>query len=297
MNASVKLLELVLPSSVALRSKIPDGHPSTQLLGTERNGSGIAIGDGLILTVNYVVLGAREVEVSTVDERVLPAKLVAQDFSSGLAVVAVEAEVPGLPLRDSAELQVGQEVFLLAAAANNSRRVHDGVISSLAPFDAYWEYALDRAILTTAMNPGFGGGALIDLRGRVAGIVSLDLNEIGRFAMAIPLDSFLANRQELLQRGRLASRTPRAWIGFFCYTMKDHVVIAGVLPGTPGEQAGLKAGDVVLAVADKQVSGRHELYAALWEHQPGETITVRVFRNNEVKVVAIQSGDADAFFA
>lgn len=298
MNASVKLLETVLPASVGLRSVIPESHPSAQLLGTERNGSGVIVGQGLILTVNYVILGAQSVEVSTIDDRSLPARVLAQDFATGLAVVAIkDGGLPGLVPRDSSELQLGQEVFVLAASASNGRRVHDGVISSLGPFDAYWEYALDRAIHTTAMNPGFGGGALIDLHGRLAGIVSLDLNEIGRFTMAIPIDAFLQHGQELLQHGRLVHRTPRAWVGFFCYTLKDHVVIAGVLSGAPAERAGLRSGDVVLTVADKRISNRRDLYTVLWSHRPGDTIALRIFRDNQVRVLTVESADADVFFA
>ena len=153
-----------------------------------------------------------------------------------------------MSLCPSTELRVGQDIFIVAAAGENKRRANNGVITSIAPFDAYWEYSLDRAITTTAMNPGLGGAPLLDSRGRVAGIASLDLNEIGRFTLAIPVDDFLAHRDELLQHGRRVSRPARAWVGLYCYTFRDHVVIAGVLPGTPAEQAGLKAGDVVLTV-------------------------------------------------
>jgi S1-C subfamily serine protease len=171
------------------------------------------------------------------------------------------------------------------------------VISSLNPFEGYWEYALDRAIHTTAMNPGFGGGGLIDIQGRLVGIVSLDLNEIGRFTMAIPVDTFLRHGQELMTHGRLVHRAPRAWVGLFCYTLKEHVVIAGVLPGTPGDLAGLRSGDVLLGVADQRVSSRRDLYTALWRHRPGDRIPVRVFRDNQVQVITVEAGDADQFFA
>ena len=75
------------------------------------------------------------------------------------------------------------------------------------------------------------------------------------------------------------------------------MVIAGVLPGGPGAQAGLKAGDVVLAVDDHRITDRHDLYVYLWEHRPGALITFRVFRNNQVKQVAVAAGNAEEFFA
>jgi S1-C subfamily serine protease len=299
MNASVKLLDLVLPATVALHAQIAEDHPAAQILGTERQGSGVIIDPaGLILTVNYVVLGAHEIDVSFLDDSVSRGRVVAQDFASGLAIVEVpRTQLAFLPPQPSADLQLGQDVFIVAASGDNGRRMHNGVISALEPFDAYWEYSLDRAISTTAMNPGVGGGALLDLLGRVVGIVSLDLNEIGRFTLAIPVDEYLTHGSELLRHGHRVTRPPRAWIGFYCSTLQDHVVIYGVLPGGPGEQAGLKAGDVVLTVDDKHIADRRDLYAQLWTHRPGDTITMRVFRNSEVRAVAIESGDVEAFFA
>ncbi|MBI3783259.1 MAG: serine protease [Deltaproteobacteria bacterium] len=299
MNASVKLLEKVLPSTVALHTQIRDDHPSAQILGTERQGSGVIVDPaGLILTVNYVVMGGSDIRVSLLGRSAQPGRVVAQDFASGLALVAIDApHLQALVPAESSELLLGQEVFIVAAADEDNRRVHDGVISSMAPFDAYWEYSLDRAICTTAMNPGVGGGPLLDVLGRVVGIVSLDLNEVGRFTLAIPVDEYISHRDELLRHGHRVTRPPRAWIGFYCYTLRDHVVLAGVLPGTPGERAGLKAGDVVLAVDDQRINDRRQLYTQVWTHRPGENISISVFRNNEVKLITIESGDAEIFFA
>lgn len=299
MNASAKLIDRVVPATVAVKTVIPEEHPSASVLGTERLGSGVLVDSrGLILTVNYIVMGARSVEVFLLDDKAVEGRVVAQDFASGLAIVEIDAPgPPALSLCPSKELQVGQEVFIVAAAAEHRRRVNDGVITALAPFDAYWEYSLDRAIITSAMNPGLGGGALLDMLGRVAGIVSLDLGEVGRFTMAIPIDDLVEHLPELLRHGRRVTRPARAWIGLYCYTFKDHVVIAGVLTGAPGERAGLKAGDVVLAVDGQPVSARHELYTHLWSRRPGEQVRFRILRNNEIKQVAVESANAEDFFA
>jgi S1-C subfamily serine protease len=298
-NASVKLIQLVVPATVALRSEIAESHPSAQILGTERLGTGVCIDDaGLILTVNYVVLGARSVEVSLLDDTRLEGKVAAQDFATGLAVIDVgRPPLAALPLGASRELTPGQEVFIVAAASDNQRRANNGTITSLEPFDAYWEYSLERAITTTAMNPGLGGAPLCDTFGRVVGIVSLDLSEVGRFTLAIPGDLYVEHRDELLRYGRRTTQPSRAWIGLYCYTFRDHVVIAGVLPGGPGDQAGLKAGDVVLAVDGQRISNRHGLYAYLWSHRPGDVVSFRVFRNNQIAEVTVPSGNAEEFFA
>jgi S1-C subfamily serine protease len=299
MNASVRLIELAVPATVSVHAEVPEEHPSAQILGAERLGTGVVIDDaGLILTVNYVVIGASSIQVTLLDDTRLDGRLIAQDFASGLAVIAISAHgLSALHLCPSDELRVGQDIFVVAATGENARRANDGGITSIAPFDAYWEYSLDRAITTSAMNPGLGGAPVLDSRGRVAGIVSLDLNEIGRFTLAIPVDDFLTHRDELLEHGRRVSRPARAWVGLYCYTFRDHVVIAGVLPGTPAERAGLKAGDVVLAVNGKAVANRRELYSWLWTHRPGDIFEFHILRNNTTQQLTVPSSDAEAFFA
>ncbi len=298
-NAAVGLLGRVLPATVHLQAEIPESHPSARILGTERMGSGTIVEpDGLILTVNYVVLGAPRVRVTLLDGRVATGEVVKHDFVSGLALVRIpDGRLPTLPLRASTDLERGEDVFIVASAGEGAARVSSGAVSYLGPFDANWEYFLDRAIMTTAMNPGLGGGPLLDRHGRVVGVVSLNLNEIGRFALAIPAERYLDARDAFLARGPGAALRTRAWLGIFCTVMNDHVVIAGLLPGAPGEQAGLKAGDVVRAVDGQDLTDRASLYRRLWSRKPGEPVTLRIFRGRSVSVLTIPSGDVARFFA
>ncbi len=296
MNAAVGLIERVLPSTVHVQAKIPESHPSSRILGTERMGSGTVVdADGLVLTVNYVVLGAEEVKVTLLDQRAYIAEVVRADFASGLALVRIAERLPALPLRRTTDLAVGEETFIVASVGEGAARIANGAVSYIGPFDANWEYVLDRAIMTTAMNPGLGGGPLLDTLGRVIGVVSLNLNEIGRFSLVIPADYYLDGRDAFLA-GRPQAADTRAWLGIFCYAVKDHVVIAGLLPGGPGEQAGLKAGDVVLAVDGHDVGDRRSLYRLLWSHRPGEPVSLRIFRGREMQTVTVAAGDVEKFF-
>jgi S1-C subfamily serine protease len=297
-NAAVTLMERVLPATVHLRAQIPESHPSARLLGTERMGSGTVIdGDGLVLTVNYVVLGAERVRVTLPDERGYDAEVVRHDFASGLALLRVkERGLHALPLRSIGGLGLGDEVFIVASVGEGALRVSNGAVTHLGPFDANWEYVLDRSIMTTAMNPGLGGGPLLDTLGRVAGVVSLNLNEIGRFSLAIPSDYYLDARDAFLA-GRATIAAARAWLGIFCYPLRDRVVIAGLLQDGPGDQAGLKTGDVILAVDDQDISDRRSLYEHLWSHRPGEPVTLRIYRDKELCTVTVATGDAEQFFA
>jgi S1-C subfamily serine protease len=299
MNASIKLLEAVTPAVVSLTAQIPESHPSSSVLGTERHGSGVLIDStDLILTVNYVVLGARNVTVKLVDGNESEATVIAQDFGSGIALIRTGSRAQhGLRPRRSTDKALGDDVAIVAAAAENARRASDGIIVSFARFDANWEYSIDRSIMTTARNAGLGGAPLIDAYGHLLGIVSLDLGEIGRSTLAIPVDYYLDHKDELLRHGRCVSRPPRAWVGIFCYTFRDHVVVAGLLPGSPAEQAGLKPGDVVLAIDGHEIGQRQELYETLWSSPPGQELEFRIFREAGVQQINITAGDAESFFA
>lgn len=299
MNASVRLLEQTLPATVHLQVTVPDAHPSVAVLGTERAGSGVFVThDGLIVTVNYIVLGGHDVRVTLFDGRELVGEVVAQDFASGIALVQVVGDdFPALPVADEPELVVGEDVFVVASVGDAGRRASSGGVTSLGAFDANWEYTLDRAIFSTVMNPGLGGGPLLDCRGRVAGVVSLNLNEIGRFSLAIPIAHYRDHRDELIRYGRRTTRPSRAWLGLYCYTLRGHVVIAGLLPGGPAEVAGLVQGDIVLAVDQRKVQTRREFYESLWAHRAGEAVAVHVFRDAEARTLHVASGNAEEFFA
>ncbi len=299
MNASVKLIEQVVPATVSIQASVPQQHHSAMLLGTERMGSGAIIDPtGYILTVNYIVIGATSIQVLLLDNTQHEAEIAAQDFTTGIAVLKISGgSFPPAPLSSSIDLTPGDDVFMVASSGEDGgRRVSGGAIMSAAPFDAYWEYATDRALICTAMNPGPGGGPMFDMKGRMVGVTSLNLNEVGRFSLAIPVEHFLQHKDELLRYGRRVSQPSRAWIGMYSYTLRDHLVIAGLLPGGPGDAAGLKSGDVVLAVDNQDVSDRRKFYGQLWAKRSGDTILFRVFRTKGIRDVAVISGSVEQFF-
>jgi len=299
MNASVDLLACAGRANVHIEAAIPQGHPSAQILGTGRIGSGTVVDSkGLILTVNYIVLGAQALKVTLQDGREFAAEIVAQDSISGLAILRISAkELPALPVSASRQLQLGDEVFVVSSVGGGSSRVANGNVTFLGPFDANWEYTLDRAIMASALNPGLGGGALVNQFGSAIGVVSLSLNLIGRFSLAIPGECFLEHQDDLLTNGRRTTVTPRAWLGLFCYPMQGHVVVAGLLPGAPAEQAGLKQGDVILAIDGQPVPDRRTFYNQLWTHSAGEAVDLQIFRNNKVRALEVATADAEEFFA
>jgi S1-C subfamily serine protease len=170
-------------------------------------------------------------------------------------------------------------------------------LSSLDPFDAYWEYRLDRAIWATCANPGLGGGPVCNRFGEIIGIASLNLGNIGRSTLAIPAENFFAHAEELLEHGRRVSRPPRAWIGMFCYSFPGRTVVAGLIPNAPGEKAGLEVGDVIARVDGTAVRARADLYSHIWARDPGEVVKVEVLRDGDTVTVSVRTTDVEQFFA
>ena len=298
MDAPVELVRHLVPSVVNIHTRVRDGHPSTQILGAERMGSGTVVESaGLILTVNYVIMGAETIQVSFPRGRRVRAEIVAQDFDVGLALLRVKRkELPAAQLGSSDAIQRGIPVFALASTGLQERRVTDGMVTYVGEFEAHWEYLLERAIVTSAPNPGFGGGPLFTPSGRMIGVVSLNLNEIARNSLAIPIECYSENREELLRFGRVTSRPKRAWLGLFIHPLEGGVVVAGLVPGGPGERSGLREGDMILSLNSEEVPTRKDLYRCLWRHEPGGRVSFEVMRENELKRFEVASGDRAEFY-
>ena len=299
MDGHLRLLREIAASTVTISAEIPASHPSAAVLGTSRSGTGAVVdAAGTILTVNYIVLGAKRVQVTDTADNTYPARLVAQDFTTGIAALSIESgHLAPLPCASSNSVNAGEDVFLLASVGGAERRSACGFVVSTDAFDAYWEYSLERAIWISTINPGLGGAPLCDPGGHMIGVVSLNLGAIGRATLAIPAEHFFEHADELRRYGRRVSRPSRAWLGMFCYALPDRTVVAGLVPGAPGDTSGLVVGDIIVRVDEEQVTGRLQLYEAIWRHKPGDKIELKVFRGGRIEKLQITGGDADEFFA
>ena len=298
MDTSVELVRHLLQSIVYIHTTVSREHPSTKILGNERLGSGVVVdSSGLILTVNYVVMGGQSLSVAFQKGRRAKAELVAQDFEVGLALIKVNRQ--GLI---AAEVGTGElverseEVVLLGAKQPQERCATGGFVTYVGEFEAYWEYMLDRAIISNAPNPGYGGGGLFTTNGRLAGTVSLNLNEISRSSLAIPTDFYRNHRDEMMRYGRVVSRPRRAWLGVFAQVIEEGVVVAGVVPDGPGDRGGLQEGDVIVSLNAEEVASRRELYTSLWRHEPGDALTFEVMRDKKMRRCEVKGGDRAHFY-
>jgi len=305
-NGHMRLIHSILPSTVDLRVSIPEDHPSARNLGTERSGSGTIVDpSGYILTVHYVVAGAQSIIVTTAEGEQYPGELAADDQESGLALVKIRGEFPFLHPAPHDSIQLGAPALIVASAGEAQRRTSGGYVTSFEGDDGHWEYMLDKTIRVSAPNPGFGGGALVDFSGRLMGVVSLNLGDIAKPTLAIPIELYLKHEAELKQFGRVKSRAPRAWLGIYPQHMGGHVVIAGLVPGGPAEKAGIEGGsdklqfqaaqyrtggDVILQVDGKDIVGPDDLAEAISTHQPGEVVTLTILHDGKREDVQVTLG-------
>jgi S1-C subfamily serine protease len=283
-------------SLVFLRTEIPRKHPSAGVLGEARMGAGVAVARDRVLTAHYLVLGAAKAEVTGVDGRARDVVRVNVDHESGLALLALDGEPLYPATLASDTVRPGLPVFLLTCSGEQERRGACGHVSTVGPFETFWEYMLDEAIMTTAMNPGLAGGPLYDPAARVIGIVSLGLSAVGRYSLAIPATLFLARREALEGEAGGAAEGRRAWIGFYPQGNDGGVAISGIVPGGPAEKAGLMRGDLILSVDGEPVSSLRELYRAVWRKGPGDALGMQVLRDSAIHVVEVVAGDRYDFY-
>jgi S1-C subfamily serine protease len=292
-----EVVDRVLPAVVNVRSDI--GQP-----GRTPEGTGFVIRpDGVVVTNYHVVEGAFEIEVVTNDGQRFEARAIGGDFAADLAVLKVDAEdLPTVPLGDSDQLRLGQDVVALgfALGLEGGPSVTDGIVSGLGrTIEAGGQGVEPRTyedVIQTdaAINPGNSGGPLVDLRGRVVGIntagVGAGAAENIGFAIAI-------NRaRPVIDHAMEDPEGPTPLLGVSTLTVDDLValqrgltveegaLVDGLLPDGPADQAGLEVGDVIVAVAGNEVIDNDTLQERLLEHEPNETVEVTVVRSETLTV-------------
>jgi len=285
----------VVPSVVFLRSQVPARHPSTAVLGEERMGAGVAVDTDRVLTAHYLVLGASKVELTGADGRPREVRRTRVDHESGLALLTISGAAlrPARPAPPRRAVP-GLPVFMLTCTGQHERKGATGHVSAVEPFEAFWEYMLDRAILTTAVNPGLAGAPLFDARAQLLGVVSLGLAAVARYSLAIPLELYLARREALEADAPTGRR--RAWLGLYPQGFDGGVVLTGAVPEGPADRAGLERGDLILSIDGTPVATLRELYTALWKKAPGESVSLQVLRESAIRVVEVTAGDRDDFY-
>lgn len=283
--------------------------------------SGAAIGSGVIVdrrgyivTNNHVVDGAQNISVTLFDGTRLAAQLTGTDPADDLAVLKVNPPSSGLTvatLGDSSKLQVGQDVLAIGNPLGITQTVTSGIISALgrSVSEGQGGATIPNAIQTDApINPGNSGGALVDMQGNLVGIPTLaaidpefntPANGVG---FAIPSNRVAYIVPQIIQTGSV-THTGRAALGVRVTDVDptvaaqdnlsvDHgALIVSVNPGSAAASAGLQAGDVIVQVDNKAVNDVSSLGDALGTKNPGDTVSVKVYRGSQQLTINVKLGE------
>jgi S1-C subfamily serine protease len=259
-------------------------------------------GDGLILTIGYLILEASDIEVTGPQGKKVSATVVGYDNESGFGLIRTAIKLPVKPIElgDSADLAERQRVMI--AGFGGAGAAHPALVVSRRTFAGYWEYLLEDAIFTAPPYSEFGGAALIAPDGRLVGIGSLIVSDALKGDrslpgnMFVPIDRLKPILAEMVRFGR-PQAPPRPWLGITSEEHRGRVFIVRVAPDSPASKAGVKPGDILLSVAGAPVTTLEGLYRRLWSVGPaGVEVPLSVLQGVEVNRMAIKSVDRNTLF-
>ena len=287
-------VQRVIPAVVGIDTKIPLDRPSVLTLGPVRSGSGVIFDPaGYVMTVGYILTDATLIQVRLRDGRVVAARLVGQDLESGVGVIKLEGTGPWphALLGNSTAVSAGDPTAIVGVNGENELSVTQGSIQEIKRFTGYWEYLLERAFIVTPPNPAFGGSPLVNTQGEIIGVTSLRLGDPPQVNLAIPVEYFLAAKEELFKEGRVKSRPPRPWLGLYTVETPQGLLVAGASPSGPAIEAGFARGDVIIRLNAEPVSGQEDFYRKLWKTQVGQELSIVVLRESKFQVIGVRPID------
>jgi S1-C subfamily serine protease len=277
-------------------------------------GSGVIIDKrGYIVTNYHVVAGAQSIKVVLFDGSTTTAQVVGTDQADDLAVIKITPPAAGLTVAnmgDSSTLKVGQEVLAIGNPLGITQTVTNGIVSALGRnVNEQNGATIPGAIQTDApINPGNSGGALVDMQGNLVGIPTLTAIDpefntpASGVGFAIPSNRVKFITSQIIQNGQV-THSGRAALGVNVETVDanlaaqdslsvDHgALIVNVIANGAAAQAHLQAGDVIVQIDNKQVTDISSLGDALLAKNPGDTVSVKVYRGNQQLTVNVTLGE------
>jgi len=267
-------------------------------------GSGVIVSpEGYLITNHHVIDGADDIEVLLADGRQAQARLVGTDPDSDVAVLKIDLDkLPAITFGNTEVLQVGDAVLAIGNPFGVGQTVTAGIVSALGR-NQLGINTFENFIQTdAAINPGNSGGALVDAAGNLVGINTAIFSKSGGslgIGFAIPANTARMVMDGLIRDGSVT----RGWIGVeprdltpemaesLRLPVKSGVLITGVLQNGPAGNGGMRPGDVVLKIADQNISNTAQLFNAVAALKPGNPATIAVQRGDralELKVLVAQ---------
>ena len=318
-TAITQAVARVAPAVVTVQTEVVERVPADvfeQFFGG-RSGTRAAAGlgsgfivrpDGAIVTNAHVVAGATRISVAMRDGTTYPARLVGIDETNDLAVLKIDARnLPVAPLGNSSNLLIGEWAIAIGnpygfILANTEPSVTVGVVSgtgrNLAAQSEGSGVYVDMIQTDASINPGNSGGPLVNALGEVIGVNSSIFSPSGGsigIGFAIPINRARRVADDLLAHGVVR----RPWVGIQPLlsraqagrTPPNGVVVASVVPGSPAEKSGIRAGDVIVRSRDRTLHNPYDWYAELLELRVGESDTIVVKRGGREMPVSVNVVD------
>ena len=256
-----------------------------------------------ILTNQHVISGGDKVKVVLTDGSVLDVKVEGGDKYADIAVLSLETdkEIVIAELGDNSKMRVGDTVFAIGAPLDSavySWSVTRGVLSGKdrevavsTDSSSISDWIMTVLQTDTAINSGNSGGPLCNSNGQVIGITNMKLASTGVEGMgfAIPIEEAITYADQLVRSGSISRpqlgvemANASSYAGYFGYDADlTGVVIANVVDGSAASKGGLKAGDVIIELADVKITSVAALRYQLYQHKPGETISIKYIRDGK----------------
>jgi S1-C subfamily serine protease len=302
-SAVVRVVETVGPAVVSISVRGPNQGPGR---GRDRGGAGSGVlftPDGYILTNAHVVQKARTVEVALTDGSTHQAQVRGTDPATDLAVVSIEGTaLPHATFGDSARLKAGQLCVAIGNPLGFSSTVSAGVVSALGRNMRAQDGRLMENIIQSdvALNPGNSGGPLVDTHARVIGINTAMIFGAQGLSFAVPIDTAKWVVGQIMTNGRVK----RGWLGVVAQNRKidprirrhlslvqeSGVEVMSVEPRSPAAAAGVREGDIVLALDGRPVLSVDDVHRALGQWPVGQAMPVALLRRvDRVDLIVLPS--------
>ncbi len=267
-------------------------------------GSGVIVSaDGYILTNNHVVENMDEIEVATNDNRRFRARIVGTDPETDLAVLQIQngGKLPAVTFAATESLRVGDVVLAIGNPFGVGQTVTHGIVSALGRSQLGINTFENFIQTDAAINPGNSGGALVDSAGNLVGINTAIFSRSGGsqgIGFAIPVSITRSVMEQIIRTGSVT----RGWIGVeaqeitpelaesFKLPATEGALIAGVMRGSPADRAGIRPGDVLVAVAGKPVKDPQAMLDLIAGLAPGTSTQFRLRREAKELEVAVSIG-------
>ena len=291
-RAVIKVVETVGPAVVSIVVEQSGNRRGSDLVGA---GSGVLIApDGYILTNNHVVQGRTRASATLSEGQELRTSLIGTDPETDLAMIrAVASDLPYAALGNSDALQVGQLVIAIGNSLGFQSTVSTGVVSAVGRAMRTREGRLIENIIqhTAPLNPGNSGGPLVDSRGRIVGINTAIIPYAQGIGFSVPANTARWVISQLLTNGHvrrgylgIAGRPrhiDRRLVRLHNLSTEHGVEVVSVEGGGPAGRAGMREGDVIVALNEQQVNSVDDVHRFLAEWPIGQRMTITILRGVE----------------